>query len=66
MLFDPSLVTDSKDRALIIIHSHTLNYITTESTIPNAMLKQKDKRLEVSHESSSILGWMTDLYVMND
>lgn len=61
MLFDPSLATDRDDRALIIIHSHTLNYITTESNLnPEYILKEKDKRLESSHAAMKTIATMVD------
>lgn len=59
--FDPSLVTNRNDRALIIIHSHNLNYITTESNLnPESILKEKEKRLESSHAAMETITAMVD------
>ncbi|GAM41448.1 hypothetical protein TCE0_042r14577 [Talaromyces pinophilus] len=48
-------------RALIIIHSHNLTYITTELNLnPESILKEKDKRLESSHAAMKTIATMVD------
>lgn len=61
MSFNSSLATDRNDRAIIIIHSHNLTYLTTESNLnPESILKEKEKRLESSHAAMKTITTMVD------